>query len=59
MADMTQPDVELSVVKVIVPGLRHIYPEFGPGRLFDVPVTMGWRDTPTQEADIADVPSPL
>ncbi|OAN70685.1 hypothetical protein A8B78_04325 [Jannaschia sp. EhC01] len=59
VADVTQPDVDLSVVKVIVPGLRHIYPEFGPGRLFDVPVTMGWRDTPIQEADIADVPSPL
>ncbi|MFD9443881.1 TOMM precursor leader peptide-binding protein [Streptomyces sp. NPDC060006] len=45
--DQTRPDVELPVVKVVVPGLRHFWARFGPGRLFDVPVRMGWRQKPT------------
>lgn len=35
--DMTRPDIGLTVVKVVVPGLRHFWPRFAPGRLFDVP----------------------
>ncbi|HEX4705762.1 MAG TPA: TOMM precursor leader peptide-binding protein, partial [Pseudonocardiaceae bacterium] len=33
--DQTRPDVELPVAKVIVPGLRHFWARFGPGRLYD------------------------
>jgi ribosomal protein S12 methylthiotransferase accessory factor len=40
--DQTRPDTGLTVVKVFVPGLRHFWPRFGPGRLYDVPVQMGW-----------------
>jgi ribosomal protein S12 methylthiotransferase accessory factor len=47
--DQTRPDVEFSVAKVIVPGLRHFWRRLGPGRLYDVPVRMGWLDTPTPE----------
>ena len=50
--DQTQPDVGLSVVKVMVPGLRHFWKRFGPGRLYDVPVQMGWLEKPTAEADL-------
>lgn len=50
--DQTQPDVGLPVVKVMVPGLRHFWKRFGPGRLFDVPVALGWLDQPTAEADL-------
>lgn len=32
--DQTRPDVELRVGRVIVPGLRHFWPRFGPGRLY-------------------------
>jgi len=39
--DQTRPDIGLPVVKVIVPGLRHYWPRFGPGRLYDVPVEVG------------------
>lgn len=39
--DQTRPDVEMPVAKVIVPGLRHFWARFAPGRLFDVPVKMG------------------
>ena len=47
--DQTHPDIGLPVVKVAVPGLRHFWPRFGPGRLYDVPVAMGWRTTPLAE----------
>ena len=32
--DQTRADIDLSVVKVIVPGLRSIWSRWGPGRLF-------------------------
>lgn len=49
VVDQTRPDVGLSVVRVIVPGLRHMWQRFGPGRLYDVPVRLGWLDRPTLE----------
>jgi ribosomal protein S12 methylthiotransferase accessory factor len=50
--DQTRPDVEVPVVRVIVPGLRHFYRRFGPGRLYDVPVKLGLRDHPTPESEL-------
>jgi ribosomal protein S12 methylthiotransferase accessory factor len=50
--NQTRPDVEVPVVRVIVPGLRHFYRRFGPGRLYDVPVKLGLRDQPIPEADL-------
>jgi ribosomal protein S12 methylthiotransferase accessory factor len=50
--DQSRPDVELYTVKVIVPGLRHFWPRFGPGRLYDVPVAMGLRDRPLAESEL-------
>jgi len=50
--DQTRPDVEVPVVRVIVPGLRHFYMRFGPGRLYDVPVKMGWLDRPLREDEL-------
>jgi len=40
--DLTRPDVGFPVAKVIVPGLRHFWRRLGPGRLYDVPVRLGW-----------------
>ncbi|MCI0416100.1 YcaO-like family protein [bacterium] len=40
--DQTRPDIGLPVVKVIVPELRHFWPRFAPGRLYDVPLKQGW-----------------
>ena len=53
--DQTRPDIGMPVAKTIVPGLRHFWTRFGPGRLYDVPVKMGWRKTPTPEADLNPV----
>ena len=54
--DQTRPDIGLPVVKVIVPGLRHFWSRFAPGRLYDVPVELGWLDRPTAEADLNPIP---
>jgi len=50
--DQTRPDIEVPVVRVVVPGLRHFYRRFGPGRLYDVPVKLGWRDRPLSEHEL-------
>jgi ribosomal protein S12 methylthiotransferase accessory factor len=50
--DQTRPDIGLTVVKVIVPGLRHFWPRFGPGRLYDVPVKLGWLAAPLSERQL-------
>jgi bacteriocin biosynthesis cyclodehydratase domain-containing protein len=50
--DQTRPDVGVPVVRVIVPGLRHFYRRFGPGRLYDVPVKLGLLDRPRLENEL-------
>ena len=50
--DQTRPDIEVPVVRVIVPGLRHFYRRFAPGRLYDVPVKLGLRDTTLSEEQL-------
>jgi bacteriocin biosynthesis cyclodehydratase domain-containing protein len=47
--DQTRPDLGLNVVKVIVPGLRHFWRRLGPGRLYDIPVKLGWLPEPLRE----------
>lgn len=54
--DQTRPDIGLPVVKVIVPGMRHFWTRFGPGRLYDVPVKLGWLAAPTPEERLNPVP---
>ncbi len=54
--DQTRPDIGLPVVRVIVPGMRHFWARFAPGRLFDVPVRMGVRLHPLAEAELNAAP---
>ncbi|TXT39620.1 MAG: hypothetical protein FD135_2052 [Comamonadaceae bacterium] len=54
--DQTRADVQLPVVKVIVPGLRHFWARFAPGRLYDVPVKMGWLQRPLREEELNPIP---
>jgi len=55
--DQTRPDIGMPVARVIVPGMRHFWERFSPGRLYEVPVAMGWRESPLDEADLN--PSPV
>ena len=50
--DQTRPDIEVPVVRVTVPGMRHFYRRFAPGRLYDVPMKLGWRDQPLAETEL-------
>lgn len=50
--NQTRADVGMPVVKVVVPGLRHFWARFAPGRLYDVPVSMGWLEHPLREDEL-------
>src|SRR6202042_3911356 len=50
--NQTRPDIEVPVVRVLVPGLRHFYRRFAPGRLYDVPVKLGLLDRPRLESEL-------
>ncbi len=52
VTDLTKPDIGFSVVKVIVPGSREFRGRFAPGRLYDVPVKMGWLEKPLNEEQL-------
>jgi bacteriocin biosynthesis cyclodehydratase domain-containing protein len=50
--DQTRPEVGMPVVKVVVPGLRPAHARLAPGRLYDVPVMMGWLGAMQDEAEL-------
>ena len=52
VANQSRPDIKVPVVKVIVPGTRHFWTRFAPGRLYDIPVKMGWLEKPQNESDL-------
>jgi oxazoline/thiazoline synthase len=56
VVDKSRPDVELRVAQVVVPGLRHAWPRFAPGRLYDVPVELGLRKHPLGEEGLNPIP---
>jgi ribosomal protein S12 methylthiotransferase accessory factor len=41
--DQTRADSGMHAVKVIVPGMRPWWARFAPGRLYNVPVEIGWQ----------------
>jgi ribosomal protein S12 methylthiotransferase accessory factor len=53
--DQSRPDIDLAVARVVVPGLRHFWRRLGPGRLYDVPVQLGWLTAPIREEDLNPV----
>ena len=54
--DTTRAEVGFPTVRVTVPGLRHFWARFGPGRLYDVPVALGWLDRPLDETELNPIP---
>jgi ribosomal protein S12 methylthiotransferase accessory factor len=54
--DQTRPDIGLPVVKVVVPGMRHFWARLAPGRLYDVPVALGWIPRRLEEHELNPVP---
>ena len=54
--DQTREDIGLPVVRVVVPGLRHFFARFAPGRLYDVPERLGWVPRRLPEDELNPVP---
>lgn len=54
--DQTRPDIGLRVVKVIIPGMRHFWKRLAPGRLYEVPVQLGWLEKAIAEEMLNPVP---
>ena len=54
--DQTRPDIGVPVVKVVVPGLRHFWARFAPGRLYDVPVALRRLAEPTAYEELNPIP---
>jgi ribosomal protein S12 methylthiotransferase accessory factor len=54
--DQTRPDIGLKVLKVIVPGMRHWLKRLAPGRIYDVPVQLGWLQEPLPENQLNPFP---
>lgn len=54
--ELTRPDIGLPVVRALVPGLRHFWSRLAPGRLYDVPKSLGWLAKPHEERDLNPVP---
>ena len=50
--DHTRPDIGMNVCRVIVPGMRHFWRRLGSGRLYDLPVQMGWLEQPVAEENM-------
>jgi ribosomal protein S12 methylthiotransferase accessory factor len=44
------------VVRALVPGLLHCCPRFAPGRLYDVPVALGWLERRRAEDELNPIP---
>ncbi|MDZ8225111.1 TOMM precursor leader peptide-binding protein [Nostoc sp. ChiVER01] len=54
--DQTRPDIGLRVAKVIVPGMRHMWKRLASGRLYEVPVKMGWLSEQLTEEQLNSFP---
>ena len=54
--DLTRTEIGFPVVRVVVPGLRSFAARFGPGRLYDVPVQLGWLGSALAEKKMNPIP---
>jgi len=50
--DQTRDDVGMPVVKVVVPGMRSWWARFAPGRLYTLPIRLGWLAEPKTESEL-------
>lgn len=48
----TRYDFAIKTVKVVIPGMCHIWPQFGNARLYSVPVKMGWKQSEIDEKSL-------
>lgn len=56
VVNKSRPDTGVKVAHVIVPGLRHFWPRYGKGRLYDIPTKMGWLKNSLSETSLNPAP---
>lgn len=56
VVDLSRPDLAFPAVRVVAPGLRHWWARLAPGRLYDVPVELGWIPKRLAESELNTVP---
>ena len=56
VVDLTVPAIQVPVVRVVAPGLRPWQPHFAPGRLCQIPVSLGLLDQPKSPGQLAPPP---
>ena len=54
--DLTRPEIAAPAARAIVPGLRHFWARFAPGRLYNVPIRQGILSRPLPEEQLNPVP---
>ena len=54
--DHSRPEIDFATARVVVPGMRHFWARFRPGRLYQTPVTLGWLDKPLSEDELNPTP---
>ena len=54
--DITRTEIGFPTARVTVPGLRHFWARFAPGRLYEAPVALGWLGKPLDESELNPVP---
>ena len=54
--NLTRGPRGMPVARVVVPGLRPMWARFAPGRLYDVPVRLGWRAAAIGQAQLNPTP---
>jgi len=52
--NQSEPKSEFHVARIVIPGLRQTGARFAPGRLYDVPVKLGWRAEEAHEKELWD-----
>ncbi len=54
--DLSRPEIDFACACVVAPGLRHFWARYAPGRLYDVPVKMGWLSATLREEELNPIP---
>lgn len=55
VVDVSRPDIGISCVRAVVPGLRHYRRRLAPGRLYTVPRELGWTSVLQEEHQLNPV----
>ncbi len=50
--DTSRSELNFSCARIVAPGLRHFWPRFAAGRLYDGPVKSGWTTHKLNEAEL-------